>query len=300
MGPERVEFSPDGNYAIAESTIGTGGSGESPERWPVISVYERQSATVWQPLWRVKSGTMVTGDNLEGSHWLADSSGFVAGITGSTGADALYAQVAAVFSVRPETYTTLPPDPAATDKPRFGSPAVLPNPLNADVFSNQRTSLYNAATDQWHALTASSLPAHLDPWNGSAAEMVFAIPDGGHDGGWTSILLPPAIEYPPFDLGNAITLTVRGDGECLRIRSKPGTTGEILGCLDDGADVTLATPAWTSPNITGDWPADQPFEGETVHYNRDDNLRFAYVSSGDLEGWVGARLPRLAVATLGA
>ncbi len=286
-GPERVEFSPNGNYAIAESTIGTGGSGESPERWPVITVYERQNATSWAPLWRVKSATMVAGDNLEGSHWLADSSGFIANIEGPQDAVPGYpAAVAASFSVVSGAHMSLPIDPSATDNPWFRSPAVLPNPLNADVLSNQRTSLYNATTEEWHALTASSLPSHLDPWNGSATEMVFAIPDGGHDGGWTSILLPPVIEYPPFDLGNAITLTVRGDGECLRIRGKPGTTGEILGCLDDGADVTLATPAWTSPNITGDWPADQPFEGETVHYNRDDNLRFAYVSSRDLEGWV--------------
>jgi hypothetical protein len=161
---------------------------------------------------------------------------------------------------------------------------VLPSPDASNLFSNHRVAVFNASTEAWHSLETVG-PFHLNPWNGTSDEMMFAFPDGGHDGGWGAVLLAPLVEFAPLPPIDGASVVVDGDGECLRVRSKPGTTGEVLDCLADGTEVTLGQPE-VLPYPPGNWPADFAPDGASVHFNLEDRIGFVYVASGAVEGWV--------------
>jgi DNA-binding CsgD family transcriptional regulator len=287
-GQETLYFSPNGNYAIAESNLPLSNPSVEPlnERWPAITLYEHLGPGPhdWSPLWRVKGATMVFGDRLEGSRWLADSSGFVANIAATPAGSAFWEHQGAVFSLD-GSYELLPRYEPSDELFSLASPAFLPSPDDTDLFSNHRSGVYNRATGEWFAFESPASHAHLTPWNGTSREIVFAVPDGGHGGNPSPVLLQPLIEYPPF--ADSFLLVVSGGGECVNMRTKPGTTGDIITCLPDGSIVTPIRPADVPRSFDGDWPADEPFDGEGVHYNADDEVSFAYVSAQEGPvGWV--------------
>lgn len=284
-GAERVEFSPDGQYAIAETVLAISQYDVVSIRWPLITVYRKVSALVWEPIWRVRSATMVAGDRLEGSHWLADSSGFVANVRVSAEPQAGWSVGrAGVFSVEDGSFEPLPTSELPGGGSSSRADAVLPSPDDVRIFSNHREEVYNNGVDAWYWLE-SGAPDHLNPWNGASDEMVFAIPDGGHGGGWGAVMLAPLVEFAPLAPIDGVALVVDGDGECLRVRSKPGTTAGILDCLPDGTEVVLAQPE-AAPAPPGNWPPDYAPDGTSVHFNPEDQIGFAYVRGGEVEGWV--------------
>ena len=227
---------------------------------------------------------MVAGDQLEGSHWLADSSGFVANVRASDAPDAWALARAGVFRVEDGTFEPLPAFERADGGWWYDTDAVLPSPEAPHLFSNHRVAVLDTKTGAWQSLE-SAAPVHMNPWNGTSEEVVFAFPDGGHDGGWGAVLLTPLVEFAPLRPIDSVAMVVDGDGECLRVRDKPGTTGEVLGCLADGTSVSLAQPE-VLPEPAGNWPPDFAANGANVHYNPKDGLRFAYVKSDGREGWM--------------
>ena len=96
------------------------------------------------------------------------------------------------------------------------------------------------------------------------------------------MLLPPRIEFPPFD--DAITFRVARTGSCLYLRADPDPDAATLDCLPDGARLTFVEQA-DPPREGFGHPSINTYIGD---YNgRLTSTRWIYVrAESGLEGWV--------------
>ena len=139
---------------------------------------------------------------------------------------------------------------------------------------------------------AGSAPSSTHPhpygwWGDSHRERWFELTNESHGylHGW--LLLPPVIEFPPFS--DVIAFRVAGTDSCLRLRAAPALTGEIRGCLPDGARLVLTEPAEPPPDLPR-YPigASQPHSAVAWLYPGDGpQMTWVHVrTEHGAEGWV--------------
>ena len=98
--------------------------------------------------------------------------------------------------------------------------------------------MYDAAEDRWHGPPDTGGPFW---WGDSHRERWFHSPIYWGEGGYSWLLLPPKIDFPPF--GDEIAFRVARTGSCLRLREDPGEESRVLGCLPDGERLLLVPHA---------------------------------------------------------
>ena len=215
-------LSPDGRYAVV--SLG------SPyyawpdhlrlaEPWPSVVVTD---AVTCAPILRVRSAHRY--EARWRARWLATSDGIVVGVRGGYG----------IVRVRPAPgLVSLPsewagPEPAATGGGRY---------------FGYGSRVYDAAEGRWHG---PRIPVGPSWWGDSHRERWFRSPIYSGTGEYLWLLLPPKIDFLPFD--DEIAFRVARTGSCLRLREDPGEGGRVLGCLPDGERLLLADRGEPGPD----------------------------------------------------
>lgn len=162
-------------------------------------------------------------------------------------------------------------------------PRPVPAPAGDDrFFSYGRLAVYDAVEDRWAIADVPSPydPGHHNPWGDTDREIRFVLDHGGHGGSSQHFAGSPRIEFPPFS--NELRFRVHGTSSCLRLRTEPGTEGEVVACLGDGTRVLLSqSQEWAGS--AGYYARHPSF---ALLYNEDWNV-WVYVHTADgLEGWV--------------
>lgn len=278
-----VFMSPDGRHVAYEQSMHDGAYGmEANDIWPMLVVAD---ADTGEPLCRVRSAKLGTGDFLWSNRWLADSRGVVAATVVPTTEPQLYTDLSfAIFTVNGESIP-LPRPPGYGESWFRGSDtyAPVPSPADPDLFSYGRIALHNVASGEWFAPEMADGPMHLEPWGGPASgrEMRFAFPHGGHGGAPPGVFLPAKVEFPPFD--GTLRVVVGRTGDCLNLREYPSLKAPILDCMVDG-EVLLLEPF---AGASGQPSAANPIENALAHLNWEERRTYAHVRNelGAL-GWV--------------
>jgi DNA-binding CsgD family transcriptional regulator len=238
------------------------------------------------PRFRVKSASLGYGDQYHGPAWLSDGNAFVALVQGEAPDRYAYGLVdAANGEIRP--FPPLePPSPGWSGTTMNFAP--MPSPDNPALFSVGRAALFNLDSGDFIAPPIPRFgPDHLHPWGKDSAEMRFAFPHLGHGTGPGPILLPPAVERPPFE--DRLRFVVARSETCLNLRAYPSLQAPIHTCLPDDSLLELQPlegPPETMPGTDG-LPPTQPLANFAVHRNVDDDIDYARVRTTDgRTGWV--------------
>jgi hypothetical protein len=276
-------YSPDGNYVAVQSSLHSGPvclCGIRDE-WVVTTLYRAADA---EPVLRVRSLSLNSGDFLDDNRWLADSSGIVAatrssGVGAATfGRDIQYQVLRTSGSWSP---LPTPPDPDGEWYRNKGVAAPVPAPGDVNLLSYGRIMLFDRATGAfWAPFVPDDGPTHMSPWGrADAEEMRFALTHGGHGGAPIGVLLPAKLEYSPFD--DRLRVRVAVTGTCLNLREAPSLESAVLECLEAETVLTLEPGEYS-----GESPA-QAFGGALAHYNWQEQQSFARVrTGGGTAGWV--------------
>ncbi|MCY4572411.1 MAG: helix-turn-helix transcriptional regulator [Gemmatimonadetes bacterium] len=202
------------------------------------------------------------------AQWLANSEGFVVGTQDG------YAILRVV-------------DPEIVQLPGAGHGPIPAPTGDGRYFLNDYVGVYDSHADRWvYTGFRDSLPEWIFEWGETEHEVRYAIvpPEGA--GGYVWNLSPPTIEYPPFE---EVAFRVAGTGACLDIRMGPSAEATVLGCITEGARVTLVVP----PKATMSCPWDArcsltalpTTSTETVA--DDQTLTWVYVRTpSGVQGWV--------------
>ena len=157
--------------------------------------------------------------NFWDGQWLSNSEGFVLGV-----ADGF-----ATVHIEPNpvlAYLQGPAVPAPTG--------------DGCYFAYGFTGVHNACEDRWARAEFGEGVWGPFSWSRTHHEMWYALGYWG-EGEVDWLLLPPRIEFPPFD--DAITFRVVRTGSCLYLRAKPNPEAATLDCLPDGARLTFVERA---------------------------------------------------------
>ena len=171
------------------------------------------------------------------------------------------------------------PEPALTPLPDEW-PGPEPAPTGGGRYFGYGKYVYDAAEGKMRGPSSGGGGPFW--WGASHREHWFHSYIYWGEGGYSWLLLPPKIEFPPF--GDEIAFRVARTGSCLRLREEPGEDGGVLRCLPDGARLLFAerdaeageTERYSnSPHpslaVRGEWP---------LHW-------WVHVRTGDgAEGWV--------------
>jgi hypothetical protein len=234
--------SPDGRLAVSDvlmRSVASGGLGGG-EAWVASgagAVGEPPSFYVLSasaPLW-----------SFFGQRWLADGSAFTVMVDGGPGAgmgtwdQVAYALVSADGSkMQP---LDLPPEPAAYQQAPNAWRGPFPHPTDPDLVALGVYSVLNLKTGRYLAPRFASgigPPLLSRPWDGRPSEVTFSLPVPGKDGPTVPSLVRPAIHTTlPHE---PLRFRVRAGGDCLNVRALPNLDGQVLDCLADGTEVTLA------------------------------------------------------------
>jgi hypothetical protein len=106
----------------------------------------------------------------------------------------------------------------------------VPSPVDGHIFATGIAQVWNSETG---TLTSANLPdgGIMDfPWGVSGETVAFGVPRPQRDGGTSTLLCPPVIEYPPFD-------------DRMLFRIAPAEGAELL-------DLPAGAPVATLPNGT--------------------------------------------------
>ena len=278
-------YSPNGRYVAVQSSLHSGPAylGGLRDEWLLATLYDADSN---EPIFRVRSLGLNSGDFLDDNRWLADSSGIVAA-TSSPGATAATFGRGIQYQVlrTSGSWSALPASPDPDGEWYRGNrvAAPVPSPGNTDLLSYGRVTLLDRSSGTFTApFIPDDGPTHMSPWGrADAEEMRFALTHGGHDGGGIGVLLGPKLEYPPFD--DSLRVRVAVSGTCLNLREAPSLAAPVLECLETGTLLTLE-------NEPGDSTAESPVQalgGVLGHYNWQDQQSFArVVTDGGNAGWV--------------
>lgn len=235
-------------------------------QWPAVDVWGADGGR----LFRVRSASLLYGDALDGSRWLADSRGFVALVNSreedaTLGARLAYAVVAADGDEVERL--DIPPSPGDRWWEQAISRAPTPSPFDSDWFALGRLEAWNPRTGRHLVanLAGQGGPAHYGPWSGEGKTFVFALPHGGHDGAFPPILLNALVERE--DYATDFPLKVRA-GDCLNLRDAPGRDGAVAVCLAPATQLEL---------VRDDTAATAAIA---------DGATWVRVRAGEREGWV--------------
>ena len=182
-----------------------------PEQpWPSVVISD---AGTCEPLFRVRSAHLHWhGDRW----WLSNGEGIVVGMaTGN------------LLRVRPR--------PEIVRLPHDG---VIPAPTgDGCYFASGLSGVYDACGDRWMPTGFVYLNG-IASWGETHREIRYVL--GGYWGeGWVEwLLLPPRIEFPPFD--DTVAFRVARTEGCLVLRADPDAEAAALDCLPDGARLTFA------------------------------------------------------------
>lgn len=182
-----------------------------PEQpWPSVVISD---AGTCEPLFRVRSAHLHWhGDQW----WLSNGEGIVVGMaTGN------------LLRVRPR--------PEIVRLPHYGG---VPAPTgDGCYFASGLSGVYDACGDRWMP-TGFSHGHGIASWGETHREIRYVL--GGYWGeGWVEwLLLPPRIEFPPFD--DTVAFRVARTEGCLVLRADPDAEAAALDCLPDGARLTFA------------------------------------------------------------
>ena len=215
-------LSPDGRYAVV--SLG------SPyyvwpdhlrlaEPWPSVVVTD---AVTCAPILRVRSAH--TYETFWFAKWLPTSDGIVVGVRGGY----------SIVRVRPA--------PGLVSLPSEW-PGPVPAATGGGRYFGYDSQVYDAAEDRWHGPSYGAGPFW---WGDSHRERWFHSFIYWGQGRVNWLLLPPKIEFPPFD--DEIAFRVARTGSCLRLREDPGEGGRVLGCLPDGERLLLADRGEPGPD----------------------------------------------------
>ena len=239
------DVSPNGRYVISTAFMRMVVGEEDAvggEYWPAVIVSDTASGA---PVFRVRSATLAYGDNLGGSRWLPDSSGFVVQtgplvLPPSGPSGQLTRPTYAVVDVGSQSVTALPF--SAGDW--WAGP--VPSPFTPGVFALGHTAVATLGNPAaaFRANGPGKFAGHIAPWGRDGGEVRFALPEGGHGLGGSPILLAPAIDHAPFD--DTLRLQVANTGDCLNLRDQPSLSSRSVACLPDGMSL-LVTPPATAP-----------------------------------------------------
>ena len=266
-----VSLSPDGRYALrAEEAREVWSRGGTCLAWPLIGI---EDVATGLPLFRVRSAESSFHD------WLADGSGIVAKVGDDSGELFGFAIVriqpqprVAPLPLPPEGRWTLQVAPSS-DAGRYFVYAGLSS-----------VQVYDAADGRWGLPVVSE---HASVWFGipfwgvDHREMRFRLgpPLLGERGCLSLIMIPPKLEFPPYD--DTLAFRVAGTASCLYLRAEPGGDRAIRDCLPDGTRLLFSElPEWVEANPDPDVRYRDPFvawwERPWVHVRTDDGA----------EGWV--------------
>ena len=255
------DLSPDGLHAAwVEGGIWYGESGFWG-RWPGgVVVADTETG---DPIFRVRAATLVYGDWLGGSRWLASGDGVVMRVREGY----VIARVRPVPELR-----YFPTAPAGIYD--LSGPAPLPAPGDDCLFSIGRLGIHDSCAGTWFLARPKRglAPGHHDPWGDSHREIRFTLDHGSHGTGFPYFESSPWIEFPPFD--DEVAFRVDGTGRCLYVREEPGEEAAIRDCLPDGARVVLSAPA----SVASSWSP----ESSVIYWLH------VRTESG-VEGWVSHR-----------
>lgn len=235
-----------------------------PEQpWPSVVISD---AGTCEPLFRVRSAHLHwRGDQW----WLSNSEGIVVGMANAN-----------LLRVRPQ--------PEIVRLPHYGG---VPAPTgDGCYFAPHLAGVYDACADRW-------MPTGFSHGNGSAwwgathREIRYVL--GGYWGeGWVEwLLLPPRIEYPPFD--DTVAFRVARTEGCLVLRADPDAEAAALDCLPDGARLTFAERA-DPPGVREDeqgylLPLEHPSVKVGSFRGAGGFPRWVYVRAGSgVTGWVAS------------
>ena len=185
--------------------------------WPLVVIAESETC---EPIFRVRSA--YTSQIFWSGEWLSNSEGLVIGIYGGY----------VLVSMKPR------PELIQLPNPSWYAEAPVPAPMgDGRYFGYGFDGVYDAWEKRW--IPGGFGDEHWGPfaWSGTRLEMQYELGYWG-EGWYTWLLLPPRIEFPPFD--DAITFRVARTGSCLYFRTDPDPDAVALDCLPDGARLTFA------------------------------------------------------------
>ena len=197
--------------------------------WPSVIVAD---AATCEPLFRVRSA--YARQMWWDAAWLSNSAGFVIGVADGYRIVHMGAEPALVDLPR------VPDGVAGSGGDPLAGP--LPAPTgDGRYFAYDLAGVYDRQADRW---IVSGLPAFgsgmsssaFPFWGESHREVAYAFL-GGDASRVSWLLLPPAIEFPPFS--DAEAFRVARTGSCLRLREKPGIHSPVKACLPDGTRLVM-------------------------------------------------------------
>lgn len=234
-----------------------------PEQpWPSVVISDAETC---EPLFRVRSAFL---NWFAYQWWLSNSEGIV---------------VATVDA----NLLRVEPRPEIVRLPHVGVPAPTGDGC---YFAAELSGVYDACEDRWIP-TGFSYGIGNASWGETHHEMRYIV--GGYWGeGWVEwLLLPPRIEFPPFD--DTVAFRVARTESCLVLRADPATEAAALDCLPDGARLTFAQRA-DPPGVPEDedgylLPLEHPSIKVGSFIGAGGSPRWVYVrAESGITGWVAS------------
>lgn len=254
---DRGRPSPDGRYVARQQgwpiSFRYRPADYIPEQpWPSVVILESSTC---DPIFRVRSAYSYL--TFWDGQWLSDSKGFVIGVD--------------------DGFATVSIDPQS-ELVYLQGPAVPAPTGDGCYFAYGFGGVHNSCEDYWVRAEFDQWAWGPFSWSNTHHEMWYELGYWG-EGSIDWMLLPPRIEFPPFD--DAITFRVVRTGSCLYLRADPNPEAATLDCLPDGARLTFAERA-DPPREAFGHPSIKPY------IDVDNRItRWIYVrTESGLEGWV--------------
>lgn len=236
-----------------------------PEQpWPSVVISDAETC---EPLFRVRSAHLHGhGDRW----WLSNSAGIVVGMANAN-----------LLRVHPR--------PEIVRLPHHGG---VPAPTGDGCYFAQGLSgVYDACGDRWMP-TGFSTGTGIASWGETHREIRYVLGGWVVGEGWVEwLLLPPRIEFPPFD--DTVAFRVARTEGCLVLRADPDAEAAALDCLPDGARLTFAERT-DPPGIREDEqgylpPLEHPSVKVGSFRGAGGSPRWVYVRAGSgITGWVAS------------
>ena len=241
---DRTRISPDGRNAawLVGGHVEAKHAGVQIREDPWPSVVIADAATC-APLFRVRSA--YTYELIWEADWLPTSDGFVIGVHDGY----------RILRVHPTPDLVRLPGKNARFADLAGGggggeaawwEGPEPAPSGDGRYFGYGPSVYDAVEDRWVSPEIRDPERYWWWWGDSHRERWFHLLHEA-SGSYKWLLLPPAIEFPPFS--DTIAFRVAGTGSCLRLRAAPEETSETKDCLSDGARLVLVEPSEPSPDL---------------------------------------------------
>ena len=229
-----------------------------PEQpWPSVVISDAETC---EPLFRVRSAFL---NWFAYQWWLSNSEGIV---------------VATVNA----NLLRVEPRPELVLLPYVGVPAPTGDGC---YFAWAMSGVYDACEDRWIP-TGFSYFIGFASWGETHHEMRYIVGGYWGEGSVEWLLLPPRIEFPPFD--DTVAFRVARTESCLVLRADPDAEAAALDCLPDGARLTFAER--TDPHgVREDGWLEHPSIKVGSFIGAGGSPRWVYVrAESGIRGWVAS------------